>query len=96
MSFLAEIRKTNEYRAVDLLGGRRMANPEMFELHEYNEPCKLIRTLSLNGYIRRICVVKDIVYIEISSSRNISGSKIGHATIVAIKRDLFYCSNLEV
>ncbi len=68
----------------------------MFEPREYNEHGKLIRTLSLNGYLRGICVIEDIVYIELSFSGNISDSKIDHETVVAIKRDVFYCFNLEV
>jgi hypothetical protein len=71
---------------VSVNGHLLLANSEMFELREYDENGILLRSLSFDGYVRGICVVEEVIYIGLSSSRNVSESKLDHAHVVAINR----------
>jgi glycosyltransferase involved in cell wall biosynthesis len=48
-----------------------LANSEKKELRKYAPTGDLIRTLTLDGYTRGICVVDNVIYIGLSCSRNI-------------------------
>ena len=69
---------------VSVNGHLLLANSELFELREYDENGLLLRSLAFDGYVRGICVADDVIYVGISSSRNVTNPKVDHAMIVAI------------
>jgi GT2 family glycosyltransferase len=63
-----------------------LANSENKELLEYGPAGNLIRTLTLDGYTRGICIVENIIYIGLSCQRNVESLDIANAAVVAIDR----------
>ncbi|MHC8292954.1 DUF4915 domain-containing protein [Pseudomonas sp. LB3P58] len=61
-----------------------LANSETRELREYDGSAKLLRSKTLDGYTRGICVQDNILYIGLSRSRNIDSSAIVNANLVAL------------
>lgn len=61
-----------------------LANSESRELHEYDRNAQLLRSKTLDGYTRGICVQGDTLYIGLSRSRNIDNSAIVNANLVAL------------
>jgi hypothetical protein len=61
-----------------------LANSETRELREYDNSAKLLRSKTLDGYTRGICIQGNILYIGLSRSRNIDSRVIVNATLVAL------------
>ena len=65
-----------------------LANSEVKELSEYGPSGDLVRTLTLDGYTRGICLVNNTIYVGLSRSRNVEFSdSTTTATVVALDRD---------
>ena len=64
-----------------------LANSESKELSEYGPSGDLIRSLTLEGYTRGICVVNNIIYVGLSCSRNIEFPGVESATVMAFNWD---------
>jgi hypothetical protein len=63
-----------------------LANSEHRELMEFGSAGDLLRSQTLDGYTRGICVVGDIIYVGLSCSRNIENPGIDTAAVVALDR----------
>jgi hypothetical protein len=61
-----------------------LANSETRELREYDGSAKLLRSKTLDGYTRGICIQGNILYVGLSRSRNIDSSAIVNANLVAL------------
>src|SRR5207253_6227735 len=61
-----------------------LANSETRELHEYDISGSLLRSKTLDGYTRGICIQGSTLYIGLSRSRNIDSSAIVNANLVAL------------
>ncbi|NUT88927.1 DUF4915 domain-containing protein [Pseudomonas corrugata] len=61
-----------------------LANSETMELREYDSSAKLLRSKTLDGYTRGICIQNNILYVGLSRSRNVDSGVIAHANLVAL------------
>ncbi|AWY43344.1 glycosyltransferase [Pseudomonas putida] len=61
-----------------------IANSEQKELCEYSPSGELLRSKSLGGYTRGVCVSDKYIYVGLSKSRNINASGVETATLVCL------------
>lgn len=61
-----------------------LANSECKEVREYAPDGALLRTTTLDGYTRGICIVGDRLYVGLSCSRNIQDDSFPLATVVVL------------
>lgn len=64
-----------------------LANSELKEVREYDGDAKLLRTKTLDGYTRGICIQGKVLYVGLSRSRNIDSGSIENANLVALDLD---------
>lgn len=64
-----------------------LANSEYKELLEFGPSGNLVRTLTLDGYTRGICIFNNTIYVGLSCSRNIQNPGVNTATVVALDLD---------
>jgi glycosyltransferase involved in cell wall biosynthesis len=61
-----------------------VANSELMQLREYSLDGSLLRSKKFSGYTRGIALRQDVIFIGLSSSRNVINEKLNSARIVAI------------